>query len=68
MPSRIFVKCSIPDSLGDVQVVALSEDDEVIAAHISSSMIWARTDIIRPHHLKEMASYYTNGYELVWQF
>lgn len=53
--------------LGDVIVVALDEEGEIVARHHSSDENWAEADIQRPHNLKAMAERYPDGYELVWE-
>ena len=52
----------------DVVVKAIGPDDRVLAAHVSSSEVWARRDIQRSTHLDAIADACPDGYELVWEF
>lgn len=69
MKPKIYLKC-YPSrfSPGDVEVHAVTEDNESITAHVSSSEEWARKDIMRASHVVEMNAVYPDGYELVWEF
>ena len=53
-----------PDSL--VEAIALTEDGKLVGRHLSSTIDWAKRDIVRSGHRQDYAKHYPGGYELVW--
>lgn len=70
MEEKMKIYCAVAGKYGsgDLQVVALAEDGEFVAGHMSSSVAWAKNDIgitstrKHEHYQKE----YPQGFELIW--
>lgn len=48
----------------DYIATAVTDEDEILSSHISSSLDWAKKDIIRPIHLEKYNKHFPNGYRV----
>lgn len=68
--NKIYVFAAYKYGTGDVGLVAVAEDGQQVAGHVSSSVDWGKRDMgLTPscnwkHDL--YAKKYPNGYELEW--
>lgn len=48
----------------DYIATAVTDEDEILSSHISTSLDWAKKDIIRPIHLEKYNKHFPKGYHV----